>query len=584
MLKIKKVALRFIIIFIVLLFSNLNFYHTYALEKLNINDETVILDGGFEIIPDNSGNFLIISYDKNSKKSSVAYLSCNDEGLKFDKLQYNIHNDTTDYISYKYLTANFCNKSLYLTHIVDGNTNLEKFDVDLSQKSYTRTLTMEINGTQIDSPKKIAINNTEDIFILNKEFKSISLYKQNKNYKDPIQIENQNNKIFSSIDANTSRNTIYVLDSFNNLMKYEQGENILSSPESVINAQNFKFLTDNIFFTSDGYICTLNDSKFKLDSKVKAKAEIKNYPTCVTAGFDDNSILAKTNDKTISRLRCSDGAVTGKIELENNISALSTSNGNVIAITKNSSTKTIHLISNSDITEVTPEPNDDENKENNNDGTQEGENVKPNEPEQDNDNNNDETQDGENNKPNEPEQGNDNNNDETQNGENDKPNDTEQDNNDNNNGAQDSETPSDNVDDDSITSDVHFIDTENHVISDISAGTTFAEFKNNLIFNGYDLFFKDSNGKVKTGKSTKISTGYTVTFVKDGVERDTFKLIVKGDVTGTGSLTSRDFSAFVDYLLGKTTLSEAFLQAANINGDDSPDAIDLFLIYRMLQK
>ena len=75
-----------------------------------------------------------------------------------------------------------------------------------------------------------------------------------------------------------------------------------------------------------------------------------------------------------------------------------------------------------------------------------------------------------------------------------------------------------------------------------------------------------------------------VTFVKDGTEKTLFKLIVQGDLTGTGTLTSRDILAFVNYLLGKANLDDASLQAANINEDDEANTIDLFLMYKMLQK
>ena len=328
-------------------------------------------------------------------------------------------------------------------------------------------------------------------------------------------------KAFHSIFADVSRKYLYALTSSNDLVR----ANIASSkytfetPETSINVQSLKFVTDNIFVTPDKRIITLNKDSFKVDSKVEIAAEIKDFPACLTIGFDDKSILAKTEDKVISRIRCSDGAVTGKIELTENVLAISKSGDKIIAVTGagTDGNKHISLLAETDIEEVTPaepgKPGDG--------GSGEG-----------GDNNN----------------------------------------------------PPSGADDDAITSDVYTVDTQNHTITGIEPGTTFAAFKNNLIFNGYSLAFKDANGNPKNGNSTKVATGYFVSFIRDGAEKVSFKLIVKGDVTGTGTLTSRDISAFENYLLGKAELSEESLQAANINGDGDQDVIDLFLMNKLMQK
>ena len=523
MAKLKKIFLNLATICSVLFLISFNSTYSFALK---IPTE-MILDGGFDILPDGNGNFFITSYDKNSAKSALAYIDNISETPTIKKLTFFNNGFQAESLDYKYITANYYNDCLYLTNAT--GTNISPYKIRLSQNLLALTSEISLPDAKIASPKQIALDCNENLFILaNNNAKSVTVY----NNLDGLINSNglsQSGKTFHTIATNISKNYLYALDNSNNMLRYSvnSGAYKLETPSSEIKTSSFKFLTDNIFVTSDGYICTLNGTDFKLDSKVKIAAELKNYPTCVTGGFDESSILAKTDDKIISRIRCSDGAITGKIELNENILALSTSGEKIIAITGDALPQNITLINEKGIIEVTqPEP------------------EKPNEGDDSKDNPGDDNKDTDN-----PE-----------------------------------EKPSDETDDDSITSDIHHIDIKNHIISEISAGTTFGEFKNNLTFNGYSLIFKDSKGNVKTGNSTKIGTGYTVTFVKDGTEKTLFKLIVQGDLTGTGTLTSRDILAFVNYLLGKANLDDASLQAANINEDDEANTIDLFLMYKMLQK
>lgn len=523
MAKLKKIFLNLATICSVLFLISFNSTYSFALK---IPTE-MILDGGFDILPDGNGNFFITSYDKNSAKSALAYIDNISETPTIKKLSFFNNGSKTENLDYKYTTANYYNDCLYLTNAT--GTNISPYKIRLSQNLLALTSEISLPDAKIASPKQIALDCNENLFILaNNNAKSVTVY----NNLDGLINSNglsQSGKTFHTVATDISKNYLYALDNSNNMLRYNINSDkyTFESPEAEINISNFKFLTDNIFVTSDRHICILNNSAFKLDSKIQIATEIKNYPTCVTSGFDVSSILAKTDDKIISQIRCSDGAITGKFELDENILAISTSGSKIIAITGDALPQNITLINEKGIIEVTqPEP------------------EKPNEGDDSKDNPGDDNKDTDN-----PE-----------------------------------EKPSDETDDDSITSDIHHIDIKNHIISEISAGTTFGEFKNNLTFNGYSLIFKDSKGNVKTGNSTKIGTGYTVTFVKDGTEKTLFKLIVQGDLTGTGTLTSRDILAFVNYLLGKANLDDASLQAANINEDDEANTIDLFLMYKMLQK
>lgn len=522
MAKLKKIFFNLTIICSVLFLINFNSAYSFALEV----PTEMILDGGFDILPDGNGNFFIISYEKNSTKSALAYIDNTSETPTIKKLNFFNNGFQTESFDYKYTTANYHNSYLYLTNAT--GTNISPYKIRLNQNLLALISEISLSESKIVSPKQIALGNNGNLFILgSSKANSITIYDASGG--QIASISSQNGQTFHAVATDISKNYLYALDNSNNMLRYNTtlGNFTFENPVSEINTQNFKFLTDSTFVTSDGFICTLNNADFKLDSQVKIAAEPKNYPACVASSFDASSILAKTDDKIISRIRCSDGAITGKIELNENILALSTSGEKIIAITGDALPQNITLINEKGIIEVTqPEP------------------EKPNEGDDSKDNPGDDNKDTDN-----PE-----------------------------------EKPSDETDDDSITSDIHHIDIKNHIISEISAGTTFGEFKNNLTFNGYSLIFKDSKGNVKTGNSTKIGTGYTVTFVKDGTEKTLFKLIVQGDLTGTGTLTSRDILAFVNYLLGKANLDDASLQAANINEDDEANTIDLFLMYKMLQK
>lgn len=524
MAKLKKIFLNLATICSVLFLINFNSACSFALE---IPTE-MILDGGFDILPDGNGNFFITSYDKNSAKSALAYIDNISETPTIKKLSFFNNGSQTENLDYKYTTANYYNDCLYLTNAT--GTNISPYKIRLSQNLLALTSEISLPDAKIASPKQIALDCNENLFILaDNNAKSVAVYYNNLDGLINSNGLSQSGKTFHTIATDISKNYLYALDDSNNMLRYNTtlGNFTFENPVSEINTQNFKFLTDSTFVTSDGFICTLNNADFKLDSQVKIAAEPKNYPACVASSFDASSILAKTDDKIISQIRCSDVAITGKFELDENILAISTSGSKIIAITGDALPQNITLINEKGIIEVTqPEP------------------EKPNEGDDSKDNPGDDNKDTDN-----PE-----------------------------------EKPSDETDDDSITSDIHHIDIKNHIISEISAGTTFGEFKNNLTFNGYSLIFKDSKGNVKTGNSTKIGTGYTVTFVKDGTEKTLFKLIVQGDLTGTGTLTSRDILAFVNYLLGKANLDDASLQAANINEDDEANTIDLFLMYKMLQK
>lgn len=513
------------LVFLFLLPANFISSDVHAVDTLEVATGMMLPDG-FDVLADGKGNFVITSYDNSSQQSTIAYLNTANGVPSLTHINY-FHFIVTENIDYKYTTAS-CYRDLLLglencvlfTYLDADKTVAKKISIDVENCQCDGSGTLDLDSIIIDSPLKVAVYDDFIFFVNNTEKSPISCYDSNFEQLDTAGLT-YGGKAFHSIFTDVSREYLYALNSSNNLVRYNiaSGDYTFEAPETLINVSNLKFVTDNIFVTPDKRIITLNNASFKSDSEVEIAAEITDFPYCVVAGFEDASILIKTGDKVISRIRCSDGAVTGKIELTEDILAISKSGDKIIAVTGagTGSNKHIALLKETDIEEVTPaEPS------NPGDGSS-GE-------------------------------GGDNNN------------------------------PPSGAEDDAITSDIYTVDIQSYTITGIEPGTTFAAFKNNLIFNAYSLALKDANGNPKTGNSTKIATGYVVSFIRDGAEKVSFKLIVKGDVTGTGTLTSRDISAFENYLLGKAELSEESLQAANINGDGDQDVIDLFLMSKLMQK
>ena len=63
-----------------------------------------------------------------------------------------------------------------------------------------------------------------------------------------------------------------------------------------------------------------------------------------------------------------------------------------------------------------------------------------------------------------------------------------------------------------------------------------------------------------------------------------YKIIVLRDITGEGNANTKDRTALLNYLLGKTELTEDVLKAADINTDGNVDAIDLLALDKILNE
>ncbi len=131
-----------------------------------------------------------------------------------------------------------------------------------------------------------------------------------------------------------------------------------------------------------------------------------------------------------------------------------------------------------------------------------------------------------------------------------------------------------------ISSDVYNIDYQNMRITGVQLQTSITAFKNNFDVKGYSMKILDRYGSIKT--SGKVGTGTIVNFLKDDKLYYQFKVIIYGDITGNGNITSKDLYVLRNYLLGNSKILGDFLIAADINHDNKVDTLDLLCLSEYL--
>lgn len=479
----------------------------------------LILDGGFDVVPDGAGNFYIFSYDKENPKTVLSCFSPSEEQPLSQSKFYNSSATTVeDSLHYKYSAVKFSHNLLYIARTDNTNSTIGRFQerTVLSQKVWVPT-ELQLDGTVINAPQKIAIASDDNIFLLKSDNETTVCVRNMDEEIADIKLST-NDKSLAAITTDISKNFLYAATN-NALYRYKISEGSYEFEKTAIsgNFAPFKFLTDNIFITSAGKICMLKNSEFKLDSTVAMQATIENYPDCVAiAGFDNTSILAKTAEKVVSRISCSDGKVICSKTFDDKVVAVSTSGTKTIVITDKAGVKSIHLVDEVDF----PVPKDGEVTPPGGDG------ADPDNPNPD--------------------------------------------------------TPPETPEGTTIESTEGYEIGEN-VISKIPAGTTWGTLRNGLEANYVTV---ELNGKSNATTSTKVATGHKVTFIFDNERKDTktFTLIVEGDVTGSGNISTKSISALANHLLGKTELEGVYKDAANLSGDGDLSTVDLLLMYKQTQK
>ncbi len=563
----------------------------------------LILSGGFDVVPDNNGNFYIFSYNEGSAtkpdgETSLAYVDTSKTKPEITHLNFFTSNklqDSKTTLNYKYSSVHANGNFLYITRTDGKSSTIERFE-KLPEINHKVNLshTAQIYNTVINAPQKIAIYQNNDVFFLKSDnAKVVSLYSMATSLsKEGLVVDDD---YIAAVSSGVSKKYLYAATN-DKLYRYVVDKNTLAptskdytkgdytsgdytygdyttdyttSGNAVtknrykmdgepleISVVPFKFLTDSIFITSSGELYTLDDAEFKLSrNMVKLQTAMENYPQCIaTAGFDDKSIIAKTDSKTVSQISIYTGKVTGSVTFNAKVLAVSTSGNKTIVITGDSDGKSIHVL---DTKSFSSSQGDNQKPNNPDDGK---------EPEEDNGGNNSGNKpndDSGTTKPQEP-----------------TPTPSEPD----NPTDKPNEDNTANKPEDDITSEEGYeINQPSATISHIPAGTNGGALKSGLVFDGLSTVIKDAKGNVK-GTSAKLATGDTITFIKDGQEYKTMTIVVDGDVTGTGNVSSKSISALANHLLGKSELEGVFLDAANLSRSGELSTIDLLLMYKATQK
>lgn len=131
-----------------------------------------------------------------------------------------------------------------------------------------------------------------------------------------------------------------------------------------------------------------------------------------------------------------------------------------------------------------------------------------------------------------------------------------------------------------VSSNVYDIDLDRHVVNNVSVGTTVSKFLKNVSVAGNDLTFEKKGKCIKSGK---VGTGTTFEFKDLSNKTQTFTIVVRGDVTGTGSVSSVDMRAIYNHIFKNNFLEGIYLEAADINGDGDVDTLDLLSVSKIIK-
>lgn len=128
-----------------------------------------------------------------------------------------------------------------------------------------------------------------------------------------------------------------------------------------------------------------------------------------------------------------------------------------------------------------------------------------------------------------------------------------------------------------ISSSRYSVNLETLKITGIPAHTTVAQFKKNLSFDGYDVTVFRGEKEVKSGD---LGTAMTARF--SGENTYVFELSVIGDLTGEGNVNSRDMKLLMKYVLKTAHFDGVYFTAADLNGDERLDSMDMAMLMRIM--
>ena len=129
-----------------------------------------------------------------------------------------------------------------------------------------------------------------------------------------------------------------------------------------------------------------------------------------------------------------------------------------------------------------------------------------------------------------------------------------------------------------ISSNKYRVSMNDHRISAIPAGTTVAGFKSDMNYKGYSVSLYRDNTEKKSGN---VGTAWTAVFSSDN-DNTSFELSVTGDITGEGSVNSRDLKLLMDYLIGNADYNGVYLLSSDLSDNGIVDVIDLAMMAKLI--
>lgn len=129
-----------------------------------------------------------------------------------------------------------------------------------------------------------------------------------------------------------------------------------------------------------------------------------------------------------------------------------------------------------------------------------------------------------------------------------------------------------------ISSKKYRVSFTDYKISAIPAGTTVAGFKSDIAHKGYSVALYRDNIEKKSGN---VGTAWTAIFSSDD-DSIQFELSVTGDITGEGSVNSRDLKLLMDYLIGSADYNGVYLLSSDLSDDGKVDVIDLAMMAKRI--
>ena len=127
-----------------------------------------------------------------------------------------------------------------------------------------------------------------------------------------------------------------------------------------------------------------------------------------------------------------------------------------------------------------------------------------------------------------------------------------------------------------IESDTYDIDHAKGLIYMTPPTDTAAQMRKKLSYSG-DVFIRKPDGQLVSGA---VGTGCTVELVREGRIVEILTVVLFGDVTGEGSVNTRDVTAVRRHLIKETLLQGPYLLAADVNHDLRISSLDILIITR----